>query len=162
MGIKKAVQYIKNRWVVTIALVALGAALRIWPLGMLETRIPWLTFYPMVMVAAVYGGLFTGFAGAALSCLAIIFLWPVLAPQPFIQAFADWLGLAVFFLNCALISYIAELMRRAQRKAKRAQEEAEAANKAKSVFLSNMSHELLDREIFTTLKEARVLILMVS
>lgn len=142
VSINRAFRYLKNPWVVTIALIVFGAALRIWPLGILGIKVTWLTYYPTVMVAAVYGGMFAGLAGAVLACLIVIFLWPVFVSQPFLQTFADWLGAAVFFLNCALISYIAELMRRAQRKAKRAQEEAEAANKAKSVFLSNMSHEL--------------------
>jgi signal transduction histidine kinase/CheY-like chemotaxis protein len=140
--IKKAFRYLRNPYVVTVALIAVGAALRIWPLDILETRVAWLTYYPTVMVAAVYGGFLAGLAGALLASLIVVFLWPVFVAQPFIQTFADWLGLAVFCLNCALISYIAELMRRARTKARRAQEEAEAANKAKSIFLANMSHEL--------------------
>ena len=33
--------------------VAVAAGLRIWPLEALELRIPWLTFYPAVMAAAL-------------------------------------------------------------------------------------------------------------
>ena len=62
--------------------------------------------------------------------------------QPFITDAGDWLGMAVFMINCTMISFIAEAMLRAQARAKKAQEQAETANRAKSVFLANMSHEL--------------------
>mgnify|MGYP000887695410 CR=1 FL=1 len=42
----------------TLLLIAIAFALRAWPLGSTGTRFPWLTFYPAVMVAAVYGGIF--------------------------------------------------------------------------------------------------------
>ncbi len=45
-----------QRHVVAVVLVA-AAAVRVWPLYALEWRIPWLTFHPAVMAAALYGGL---------------------------------------------------------------------------------------------------------
>ena len=101
-----------------------------------------MTFYPAVMIAALYGGFSAGVLATVLSCLVAVYLWPLFGDQPFITTSADWLGMAVFFLNCLMISWIAEAMRRAQARAKAAQEQAEAANRAKSIFLANMSHEL--------------------
>ncbi|MFA6970751.1 MAG: ATP-binding protein [Gallionella sp.] len=129
-----------TRYVVAIALVALAAALRIWPLQGLGLRIPYVTFYPAVMIASLYGGLSIGLLTAIFSVLTILFWSPT--GQPFIKDSGDWLGIAVFFVNCVMISFIAEAMLRAQARAKKAQKQAEAANRAKSVFLSTMSHEL--------------------
>jgi signal transduction histidine kinase/DNA-binding NarL/FixJ family response regulator len=135
----------ENWWkgyVFAIALVCLAAFLRFWPLNILEFRVPWVTFYPAVMVAALLGGFASGLLATILSCLIIFYLWPLFVLQPFIRVFADWLGMAVFFVNCSMISAIAEAMRRARIKAMIAKEEADEANKAKSIFLANMSHEL--------------------
>ena len=131
-----------TRYVVAIALVSLAAALRIWPLQAIESRLAWLTFYPAVMVAAIYGGLSAGLLATVLACLTVTFLWPILVAQPFIKNPADWLGMSVFILTGSMISGVAEAMRRAQARAIKAQEQAEAANQAKSVFLATMSHEL--------------------
>ena len=131
-----------HRFIVATALVALAAVLRIWPLQVLGSILVWLTFYPAVMVAAIYGGLSSGLLSTGLACLTVIFLWPLLVTQPFIKSLADWLGLAVFVLTGTLISSVAEAMLRANARAKRAQEQAEASNKAKSTFLANRSHEL--------------------
>jgi signal transduction histidine kinase/DNA-binding NarL/FixJ family response regulator len=125
-----------------IIIISIAAALRLWPLQSLGMSLAWLTFYPAVMGSALFGGLFSGMMGAALSCSIIYFLWPVFGSHPFIQTPADWLGMIVFFLTCTMISIIVEAMNRAKANAKKAQEQAEAANKAKSVFLANMSHEL--------------------
>lgn len=130
------------RYAVAIALVALAAALRIWPLQALESSLAWLTFYPAVMVVAIYGGLSAGLLATVLACLTVTFLWPILVAGPFIKNPADWLGMSVFILTGSMISGVAEAMRRAQTRAIKAQQQAEAANQAKSVFLSTMSHEL--------------------
>ena len=55
------------RYVVAAGLVFLAAVLRIWPLGALELRIPYVTFYPAAVVASLYGGLFTGLLMTVLS-----------------------------------------------------------------------------------------------
>jgi signal transduction histidine kinase/CheY-like chemotaxis protein len=130
------------RYILAIALVALAAALRIWPLQALNSTLAWLTFYPTVMIVAIYGGFFTGLLATALACLTVTLLWPWLVVEPFIKNSADWLGMFVFVMTGTMISGVAEAMRRAQVRAKKAQERAEAANLAKSVFLSTMSHEL--------------------
>lgn len=131
-----------HRFIVATALVALAAALRIWPLQVLGSIVVWLTFYPAVMVSAIYGGFAAGLLATGLACLTAIFLWPLLVTEPFIQVTADWIAMAVFIVNGMLMSTVAEAMLRANARAKRAQEQAEALNKAKSAFLANMSHEL--------------------
>lgn len=118
----KSLQYIRNPYLVTTAIVIFAAALRIWPLHILETRVAWLTFYPAVMVAAAYGGLFAGLLGTLLTCLIVVFWWPLLVANPFIQTSADWVGMGGFIVSSVLISYIAETMRRAQAKAKQSED----------------------------------------
>ena len=132
-----------RRWircVLAIGLVALGTGLRIWPLGGLELRIPYVMFYPAVMSAALYGGWYPGLLSTVLSVFVVLFWTPT--GQPFVDDPGDYLGMAVFFLNCTIVSGISEAMHRARQHALKAKKVAEAANRAKSVFLSNMSHEL--------------------
>lgn len=123
-----------------ITVILIAACLRKWPLGALELRIPWVTFYPAVMAAALYGGFFSGILGTVLSTLVVLFWSPT--EHPFIDDSGDWLGIAVFSVNGTLISLMSGAMHRAKESATQAKELAVAANQAKSVFLANISHEL--------------------
>ena len=127
---------------VIIGLTAAGFVLRIWPLGDLGIRIPYLTFYPMVMLVAVLEGVWAGILATALACLTLIYVWPATLGVAPIHDAADILGMIVFGFNGTLMAIMAEGMRRARARATLAQEQAERANRAKSVFLANMSHEL--------------------
>ncbi|MFH0976296.1 MAG: ATP-binding protein [Spirochaetota bacterium] len=142
MVVNRIILSIWKRAVVPVILIFIASVLRIWPLQSLESTLVWLTFYPAVMVAAIYGGLLAGLFATCLSCITALFLWPLLVAEPFINNSADWLGGVVFIITGTMISLVAEAMRRANIRAKRAQEAAEKANQAKSIFLSNMSHEL--------------------
>ncbi len=137
-----ALRHAWQRQLFALAAIALAASLRVWPLQALGTSLAWVTFYPAVMIVAIMGGFSAGMLSMALGSLTVLFAWPVLAPGPFISSRADWLGLAVFIFNGTLMSAVAYAMRQANVRAQRAQAQAEAANRAKSVFLATMSHEL--------------------
>ncbi|MCP4298858.1 MAG: response regulator [Proteobacteria bacterium] len=140
MGLKKLLKQFWLRYVLALFFVAMATGLRVWPLGALELRIPWVTFYPAVMVTALFGGITAGLLATLLSALTVYYWSPT--GQPFIDDPGDWLGIAVFSANCILISLMSEAMHRARNRANEAKEQAEAANRSKSIFLANMSHEL--------------------
>lgn len=107
-------------YLIAILLIALSVALRMVFLADLKRGIPYLTFYPTVMVAAILGGLYTGLFATILSAL-LCYYWI----QQGQLSHVEWLAFFVFILSCTLMSAVAEAMRRAREKTKRAKEEAE-------------------------------------
>ena len=128
MDRKNTSLYAWRPYVFAIVVIAAAAALRLWALHGLGMRYSMLTFYPAVMVVALYGGFSAGMLGTFLSCLAILFVLPLFVHGPFIRDSLDWLGLAVFFATCTMISSIAGAMRRGQAREKQAEAELETLN----------------------------------
>jgi PAS domain S-box-containing protein len=113
---------------VALVLVAVAVGVRIWPLHELGLRLTFVTFYPAVVIAALYGGLSTGLLATFFSCLTLVFWWPVFFGQPIIEDYADWQGVAVFVLTCTMISGITEAMRRSRALAKQVQADLQRTN----------------------------------
>ena len=151
MDSKNEFRYAWQPYVVAIALIVAAAALRLWLLHALGVRLAWLTFYPAVMIVALYGGGSAGLLGTFLSCLTVWLLLPVFVAQPFIRDFGDWLGMAVFFITCTMISGVAETMHRARTRAAQVKEQFEAANK--ELESANKELETTNKELEAANKE---------
>ncbi|MBF0482199.1 MAG: response regulator [Desulfovibrionaceae bacterium] len=114
------------RIAIALAAVALAALFRLAFFGPLGNRIPYLTFYPAVAVAALFGGLSTGLSATLFSAV-LILTWLLPGGALLAMGPVDALAFAVFILSGVLVSSIAEAMRRAQAKASEAREQAALA-----------------------------------
>jgi diguanylate cyclase (GGDEF)-like protein/PAS domain S-box-containing protein len=130
-----ASQHLKH-FLAALILVSLAAGLRVWPLQAFESELPWLTFYPVVITVALYGGLYAGLPATALACLAVTFLWQLFASHPFIENRFDLLEMAIFALICSFISYLAEAVHRSQKELKRAESASKASNEREQFIRS--------------------------
>ncbi|MDP3705943.1 MAG: PAS domain S-box protein [Legionellaceae bacterium] len=107
----------RNAYFITIMLIVLFSIIRIWPLHMLGSYNPYLTYYPAIIISAVIGGLFAGLLATSMTCLIVSLFWWLLVNEPFIKVPSDWLAMTLFAFNGTLISSIAESMRRANERA---------------------------------------------
>jgi PAS domain S-box-containing protein len=106
-----------SRYGSAIAIIAVAAALRftlnpVWGVGL-----PYITFYPAVMLSAWLGGIGPGLVATALAALIADYFW---VSPPFslsIRETPDTLGLLVFIAMGIVISVINEAWRRSARNA---------------------------------------------
>jgi diguanylate cyclase (GGDEF)-like protein len=103
-----------TRYSSAIVLATLTAALRIGPFQSLESTHPWLTFCPVVLMVAFFGGLFPGLLATGLACIAVKVVWPFFIAEPFNKTNAQWPGMVVFILIGAMMSAVCESMRRSK------------------------------------------------
>jgi len=109
------------RVIAAVLIVLTAAGLRWLALPALGTQNVFITFYPAVILAALYGGLPAGILSAILS-MAIVdyFLMPPFASFRIAKP-ADLLSLAIFFCCSALMSWVADRSDRAHRRMRRAE-----------------------------------------
>jgi K+-sensing histidine kinase KdpD len=80
------------RYVIAIVIVMAAVAVRLKFLQTLGTSYPFLTFYPAVIIAALYVGLYAGLLATVLSALLADYFWIEPVKSIFIQNPVDWLG----------------------------------------------------------------------
>ncbi len=110
-----------------ITFVLAATAVRLAFLPALGMRVAFITFYPAVMLAALYGGLRAGMLATVLSAVLADYFWIEPAWSLSGTPPADWLSMAVFILSCTMISWITEAMHHAQTRAVRAETETRVA-----------------------------------
>lgn len=139
---KKKFQSLIRSIIIAVIAVLLASLIRKFFLGTLEDKVVWITFYPAVMVAAIFGGFFSGILTAILTVILVVYQWQLFTDTPFINGTIGIISTIVFLVNCSLISGISEYSRQQRIKANIQKNKAERASKAKSDFLANISHEL--------------------
>ena len=103
------------RYSVAVAIVLIAAVLRLVFLQALGTSVAFVTFYPAVMLAALYGGLRAGVLAtfSVARCLRTIF-GSSRSVHSTVTSPMDWLAIAIFVCNCLLVSWMVELLQKAQ------------------------------------------------
>jgi len=97
------------RYAAVIVAVGLAGVLGATLLRSPETRAPYVTFFPAVVVAALQ----TGFAGGVLATVGsglLALYWGQTTGQPLLRDPTDWLGLVVFLGSGLLVCYICQAM----------------------------------------------------
>ncbi|MGV8073006.1 MAG: PAS domain S-box protein [Syntrophobacteraceae bacterium] len=130
-----------RRYIAAVLIVALATALRA-AVGAFGVRIPFVTFYPAVMIASIYGGMQAGLLAIALSTFiaGLFFMEPV--GRLWKNDPADWLLVVIFVTTCILICYIVELMYRALARVKEAEAQLKiAAERGQAMALLHQRDE---------------------
>ena len=110
------------RCTVGVLAAVLAAAIRLQFLEVLEFRAAFLTFYPAVVVAALYGGFRVGLLVTGISAALVEYFWMEPVGQFAITNHADLISMVIFLVSGVLISYLAEAVHRAQAQAHKAEE----------------------------------------
>jgi PAS domain S-box-containing protein len=105
---------IPRRYVVAILTVAAAIVVRSLLQGWLGYSVPYLQFFPAIMVAAWYGGYGPGLAATALSAVVAFFWFLLPAHAVGLAAVADALSLSLFVVIGILISRLNENLHRSR------------------------------------------------
>ncbi len=111
------------REAIAAAVVLAAAAIRLSFLSALGMQAPFVTFYPAVMFASIYGGLRAGLLATALSAIFVDYFW--IGPTGFaIGQPSDWLAIMIFLLSGAMIAWVSDAMSLARARASAAETQA--------------------------------------
>ncbi len=113
---------IRYAYIIAIIIVLVATVVRLVFLSVLGTAVPFVLFFPAVVLAALYGGLRAGVLATLLSVIVTDFFW--MNPP---MTFADWLANGLFVLSGLLISWVTEAMHHAQARAHDAEAQASIA-----------------------------------
>jgi len=102
----KGPQSLARRLLLTLILVAVAALLRWWPLQHMGTRLAYLTFFPAVTLASVYGGRIPGILATILSSI-FVYIWQITSNPDFTNL-VGLEGFVIFFMTGLLIADTSE------------------------------------------------------
>ena len=106
-------------YVVAILLVLAAIPLRLVFLQYLGMSVVFITFYPAVMLAALYGGFRSGMLATLLSAAAADFFLMEPTWSFGIHSLADWTSIGIFCANCILTSWVAEKLLQSHERVRR-------------------------------------------
>jgi len=129
---------------ITVAIVTAAAIMRLVFLQELGTRVAFITFYPAVMLAALYGGMRAGLLATVLSGLLGDYFWVGQSGQFSIEEPNEWLGVMIFVCTGVMISWITETMHHALARVAVAETEARfvVERKTKEAELQKLNRTL--------------------
>jgi len=100
--------------VVAIGLVAIAATLRLAADPWLGVSVPYLFFYPAIMIAAILGGVGPGVLATGLSAFTSVYLYLGPTGSMMVRETGDIVALILFVLNGILMSRVGGIARRAR------------------------------------------------
>ncbi len=106
-----------------VVLPVIGTVLRLTLFGYAEGSVHFVTYYPMVILAALLGGLAAGLLATGLS-VALTYFWV----QAGAISSSEWRSVIVFVVSCSAISLIVEYMHRTRMRAQRAEADVRLLN----------------------------------
>jgi PAS domain S-box-containing protein len=139
---------------VAVLVAILTAVVRWQFLGVLELRAPFVTFFPAVTVAALYGGFWGGLLATLVSAALADYFWIEPVGHFTISNFADQIATVIFVGSGFLISCLAEAAFRAQARANKAAEESRLAAELEKAAVALQQSEEAVRESEACLKVA--------
>lgn len=114
---------VRLRYLLAVVFVATAVVVRMMLSDHLGSRAAAITFFPAIILAALYGGRGPGLLAGVLSVIAIKYFWM----EPFSEftaaALGDWIVLGILMLSAAAISFLAEAMQTARLRASAAEAE---------------------------------------
>jgi signal transduction histidine kinase/ActR/RegA family two-component response regulator len=143
---------VRLRYGLAVVFVAAASAVRLLFFQELGVAVPYILFFPAVMLTALYAGAGPAVLAATLAIVVSNFLWvePLGSFDPFNPERLQAAGL--FYLDCLVLIVIARAMRRAQTRAiaaeaessfaQRSEQTLREADRRKDAFLATLSHEV--------------------
>jgi signal transduction histidine kinase/CheY-like chemotaxis protein len=110
------------RYAIAVAAVMFGLIFRLIFLNELGIRFAFLTFYPAVIMAALYGGARPGLLATLLSVLATDYFWIEPEQSFLIQNSVDLVAVAVFCAVCVTICWVVARQHQAEARMREAEE----------------------------------------
>ncbi len=140
------------RYGLALVFVASAWAIRLLFFEELGTTVPYILFFPAVMLASLYGGAGPGVLAATVSVLITNYYWTSPSGDPVFEDPAQWMASALFYADCLLVILVARAVQRARERvaaaeverrfAQRAEQVLRDADRRKDAFLATLSHEV--------------------